>query len=658
MKKTIFWMLLVPMVLGIASCSDEIDNPVVVTDDKPFDYEQDMDLSVRPGDNFYNYVLGAWINSDNPSPSVGTQITYNLQNLFEQTVKESNDPLMAAIRQQAEESFTDDSKSVTLLKERLDMLEKVETVDQFYDAFATLHQLGYNPLFSVKIMMNEGRRVLGAFTTGGMGRLMEQVMTTKQAAYVEKYVPTFCNHLAALGYSDERIQQITENAIGVETLEQEAFRTSIYMVKHPEIFSSRRAMRMDIEELLVKIYGRMGMDYYGTQDRIMVDDEGLADLLELFLAADEIPEAVAILRDYMIYKVIEMDSNLVPSVNPDASLKNMGITAVFPLRYYTYQIMTETAGHEYIHRKECSAIMEQMRQLFIEHVDKLDWMSEATKVQAKKKAEMMEFYIGYPDKWNEAMHPQTVGSCLLETVTQTRQFAKKINLGLAGKSLDETGWDAWLTFAHFTTDNAFYSKGTNSLVILPAWLIAPRFDNTKNEATLYACATTFGHEMCHGFDSNGSQYDGGGNKMDWWTPEDKAAFKAKQQKLIALFNQLEAYPGQPANGEYTLGENMADYGGVTLALELYKQHMEQQGFRTKEMDEQIRKFFIAYAQAWKHDNERSVALLQNQYLTDVHSAAHNRINGMMRLQDDWYRLYDVKTTDKLYVAPEDRVKIW
>lgn len=156
----------------------------------------------------------------------------------------------------------------------------------------------------------------------------------------------------------------------------------------------------------------------------------------------------------------------------------------------------------------------------------------------------------------------------------------------------------------------------------------------------------------------GAQYDAGGNKRDWWTSEEKAAFEAKQQELIALFNQLEAYPGEATNGEKTLGENMADYGDVTLALELHKRHLQQQGFQKEQMDGQIRKFFIAYARLWQAEVERWLELLQVQYQTDAHAAAHVRINDMMRLQDDWYRLYDVKPTDNLYLVPEDRVKIW
>ena len=128
--------------------------------------------------------------------------------------------------------------------------------------------------------------------------------------------------------------------------------------------------------------------------------------------------------------------------------------------------------------------------------------------------------------------------------------------------------------------------------------------------------------------------------------------------MINLFNQLEVYPGLMADGANTLIENMADYGGQELALECYKQRLTDQGFKGAQFDEQIKKFFLSFAHVWKGEEELDQSLLEYYHYNDNHSANHNRVNGMMRLQDDWYRLYNVKPTDKLYVAPEDRVKIW
>ena len=137
-----------------------------------------------------------------------------------------------------------------------------------------------------------------------------------------------------------------------------------------------------------------------------------------------------------------------------------------------------------------------------------------------------------------------------------------------------------------------------------------------------------------------------------------AAFEKKQQQMINLWSQLEAYPGQPADGKKTLDENLADLGGVTLAYEAYKRRLKAQGFSGHQLDDQLRKFWLSYAYQWSDEFERNIEWLKWRYDTDEHSACHNRINGIARLFDDWYRLFDVKPTDALYLAPEDRVKIW
>ena len=171
-------------------------------------------------------------------------------------------------------------------------------------------------------------------------------------------------------------------------------------------------------------------------------------------------------------------------------------------------------------------------------------------------------------------------------------------------------------------------------------------------------AYVFAHEMCHGFDALGANYDERGAERNWWTADDRAAFEKKQQQLIALWGQLEAYPGQPADGKQTLQENMADLGGLTLALGAYKRRLEKLGYSGQQFDEQLRKFWLSYAYYYTDSFERDVNMLTWRHQFDTHSAAHNRVNGIARLFDYWYRLFDVKPTDKLYLAPEDRVRIW
>ena len=160
--------------------------------------------------------------------------------------------------------------------------------------------------------------------------------------------------------------------------------------------------------------------------------------------------------------------------------------------------------------------------------------------------------------------------------------------------------------------------------------------------------------MTHGFDANGAKYDERGYLRDWWKDEDKAKFEAKQQEMIALYNRMEAYPGQPADGKKTLAENMADYGGMTLAYSLFKQKKIDEGLQGAALDYACQEFFLHYAKLWLRyptlDQKKSLYL-------DVHSIPQNRINGIVTLFDDWYRLFNV-TDGKLYLAPEKRVQIW
>ena len=203
--------------------------------------------------------------------------------------------------------------------------------------------------------------------------------------------------------------------------------------------------------------------------------------------------------------------------------------------------------------------------------------------------------------------------------------------------------------------NAFYDPSSNQLFILPGFLGSELFP-ANDPAIRYATMTVFGHEMTHGFDNKGATYDATGRKVDWWTADDKAKFLEKQQQMIDRYNELEQYPGVQADGKKTLGENIADLGGFNLVYQLLNEKLQADGLTDEALRYQQRQFFMSYANLWRTyvDAER----LQDQLETDVHSANHNRVNGIVRLSDDWYTLFGVEPGDKLYVKPANRVKIW
>ena len=644
----------------LTSCSID-DNPVPVTDNKPFPCEDGMDYSVRPGDDFYRYINGQWLDSSNPSLSMFKQVEKESQKAFDNMLATSTDPLVVKMRSQAAADMSDDSKNKAIVNERLQMIEKVTTADQLYATFGTLQELGYCPLLRLIPIPDTGRMMINAMVTGGCTDEMTTAFKYGNHAELDSIVNVTCQQLKSFGFSDERIAEIIKNANKIENLQMSAYSSASSMLRYP-VVSIRRAPQADddahdkLMNKIVEMVGCTGDDL--TSGIVKFSKEEIEMLIQELVEAGDTEEGIKTYRDYMIYNVIAQDAPFLPSVNQQTKATAMMQRALQYNKYYKYRLIADCYGYDNIQKQQCNDILERMRKVFIQRVKDLDWMGDATKAEAIKKAEAMTFYIGYPEQWNDDMMPKADGDCMMAYATQLRQEANKTNMSLRGRKFDDAPWDLLASYASFTTDNAFYSASINSLVILPSWITKPRFDNDLSEAVLYAVAVTFSHEFCHGFDASGSLYDETGKYRNWWQPADLAAFQAKQQAMIELFNQLEAYPGQLANGTKTLVENMADYGGVTLSLECYKQRLQELGFKGEQLDEQIKKFFVAYAYLWRNERERDLDMMKRLYEIDPHSIPHNRVNGMSRLQDDWYRLYDVKPTDKLYLAPKDRVKIW
>ena len=641
------------------ACSVEdnpVPDPVIVTDLKPFHYDEYIDTSVRPGDDFFRYQYGLWL--DNPlEQSLILKSYMELTNLDAVTLKTSNDPVVTKVRQLVKEveAGNDDKQ---LLKARIDYLSGIQTQQQLLEAFAQLHQWGYAPVVC-HVPLGIERVIRPQLSSEYPTPYMKEAYDSKDTLGVINSIEKICKCLTNFGVSEERIAEINLNARAVSLVEMEAYESMYYMIQKMRYPENYPAIRRAASPAIKQVCELMGIG--DLADQIMIDEgtngEAVKELLNKLFEGSE--ASVAMMRDYMIAYIMGADMPYLQLPDIKVSASDRILCAMRHVKYHMYRLEVEVLGMENIHKEKCTEMMENFRNILLERIGNLDWMGDATKQAAQEKARKMDFFIGYPDQWNDALTPDVKASTLLEVVGELRRHEAAVNHQMAGKTTAEAGWDFWCSLVPFSTYNAFYDSGNNQLVIMPAFLTAPIFDQTLSEATLYATAYVFGHEMCHGFDAGGSLHDEVGAYRDWWSPADKAAFEAKQQQLITLWGQLEHYPGQPANGTFTLRENMADYGGATLALEAYSRRLHQQGFKDEEFDNQIRKFWLSYGMPVSvFETERSLPALKESYLNDVHSAGHNRVNGIVRLFDDWYRLYDVKSTDKLYVAPEDRVKIW
>ncbi|HUW07208.1 MAG TPA: M13 family metallopeptidase, partial [Williamwhitmania sp.] len=283
---------------------------------------------------------------------------------------------------------------------------------------------------------------------------------------------------------------------------------------------------------------------------------------------------------------------------------------------------------------------------------KVDWMTDSTKTKAIEKLKAITVKIGYPDKWKDYTKLSIKKDSYFDNVMSARAFLVKENLDKLGKPVDPTEWGMTPQ-----TVNAYYNP-LNNEIVFPAAILQPPFFNLKaDDAVNYgAIGMVIAHEMTHGFDDQGRHFNKDGNMIDWWSPKDAENFNARTKVLADQFSKFIAVDSLHVNGELTLGENIADNGGLNIAYDALQ--IALNGKQPKKIDgfTADQRFFLGYAQVWM-ENIRKEELMR-RIKEDVHSPARFRVNGALSNINKFYDAFDIKPGDKLYVAPDKRVKIW
>lgn len=323
------------------------------------------------------------------------------------------------------------------------------------------------------------------------------------------------------------------------------------------------------------------------------------------------------------------------------------------------EVLGELTGKLYVERHfkpEAKARMEQLVANLIKayeiSIKELEWMTEETKVAALEKLSTFTPKIGYPDKWKDYSALEIKADDLVGNFMRASHWAYDDMLNKLGKPIDKSEW-----FMTPQTVNAYYNPVNNEIVFPAAILQPPFFNMEADDAVNYGgIGGVIGHEIGHGFDDQGAKYDGNGNLRNWWTEQDKGQFQARGAKLIGQYNRFEPLPGVNVNGAVALGENIGDLGGMTVALKAY--HLSLEGKEAPVMDgftgEQ--RFFISWAQVWRTKFREEA--LRRQLSTGPHSPAHYRVIGVLPNIPEFYTAFDIKEGDKMYLPPEQRVKIW
>jgi putative endopeptidase len=285
-------------------------------------------------------------------------------------------------------------------------------------------------------------------------------------------------------------------------------------------------------------------------------------------------------------------------------------------------------------------------------VEQLPWMSAATKLEAQAKLRKINVKIGYPKHWRDYSSVEISPTDLLGNLRRMQKFEYERKLKQLGGPIDR---DEWVMSA--PTVNAYYDAGLKEVVFPAGILQLPVFNPNADDAYNYgATGATIGHELSHGFDDEGSQFDSDGNLRDWWTPQDHAKFKAKTDKLVQEYSAFEPVPGFKVNGAVTLGENIADIAGIEIAYKAYVASLNGKAAPVIDGLSGDQRFYIGFAQSWM-DKTREAALIA-QIKADPHAPEKYRTNGVVVHMPSFYSAFSVKPGDKMYVAPQDRVTLW
>jgi predicted metalloendopeptidase len=321
--------------------------------------------------------------------------------------------------------------------------------------------------------------------------------------------------------------------------------------------------------------------------------------------------------------------------------------------------MGQAVGELYVarhFRPEAKARMQQLvnniRQAFGGGIDGLPWMSDATKQQARAKLAKFVTKIGYPDHWRDYARLTIQRGDLVGNIVRATEFESDRNLAKLGHPVDRSEW-----FMTPQTVNAYYNASLNEIVFPAAILQPPFFDPAADDAVNYgAIGAVIGHELSHGFDDQGRKSDGDGNLRDWWTQDDASRFKEKATRLVSQYHSFEPLPGQKVNGELTLGENIGDLGGLTIAYRAYR--LSLAGREPPQIDGTSgpQRFFMGWAQVWRRKYREPE--LRRRLVTDPHSPAEYRVLGVVANMPEYHEAFGVKAGDKAFRPEEERVKIW
>lgn len=646
-----------------------------------------FDKSVRPSDDFYRYATGGW-QKLHPLPAAYSR--YGSFDMLQENVnKQVNSILTSLTKKKFKEGTTErklsdfyklamdqdrrNKEGLAPVKPLLDEMEAAKTLDQLHDLQLKYAKIGYGVPFGSYFGAddkNVTRNILclsqGGLTLGQKDYYLNNDKATSDIrdAYKKHLVRMF----KLYGFSDAQASAKAADVFRAETELAIASKSNTEL-RDPQANYNKMSLK-EFEDNYPNIPLCQMAEAEGVKldyiQEMNVGQPAFFTALNSLMALQTPDELRALMEWDVIQSSASYLTDEIRQANFDFFGKTMsGRKEEYPLwKRATNQVesaMGEALGKMYCERYFPASSKKMMEELVHnlqislgERIDAQTWMSDSTKKNAHEKLDKFYVKIGYPNKWTDYSKLTIDPSkSYYDNVLATREFAvDKMIADKAGKPVDRDEW-----FMTPQTVNAYYNPTTNEICFPAGILQRPFFDPKADAAFNYgAIGVVIGHEMTHGFDDQGRQYDANGNLHDWWTAADAKGFEKRAKLYSDFFDSIEVLPGLHANGKFTLGENLADHGGLQVAFNAYKHATANKPLKTIDGLTPDQRFFIAYAGVWGQnitDQE-----IRNRVKRDPHSLGEWRVNGALPHIDAWYKAFDVKKGDKMYLPENQRLELW